>query len=461
MNDKDMHETTLPLWEALVKTSYQTQITHPSDKNCENPIGFGSGFIVEYNNNVFFVTADHVVHPDDYDCKERTGTDFVVSIFNNVKPESNFLSTIVTPLGGFYYMEKFDLDKPHEALKLHDVTVCIMKEKHFEYRFLTNEVRFISLTINAGDPKFRIPSDLFAEPSKDKLYFVYGKIRTKLVGIILHSEDTLKEGLKFMDNSGDYYLLNTPDVINDYEDWAGLSGSPVISETGECIGVLCSVNVNTKSIWVMPISQVKMLMDIAISQEEILSLKDKQMKENKRKGSSSEELLDKEIILDELRITTGQTILEIGCGNGYMSKEFSKLVGEKGKVYAVDIQIELIDKLKKEISETNIIPLLSDITKDKIEVNDNSIDLIYLATVFHIFSNEQIEVFQKEVNRLLKVGGKLVILNIDKKESSFGPPQNMRVSNEELNHIIKMKPVISVKLGESFYMQIFEKIDKN
>ncbi|PLX08649.1 MAG: class I SAM-dependent methyltransferase [Marinilabiliales bacterium] len=185
------------------------------------------------------------------------------------------------------------------------------------------------------------------------------------------------------------------------------------------------------------------------------------MKENKRKGSSSEELLDKEIILDELRITTGQTILEIGCGNGYMSKEFSKLVGEKGKVYAVDIQIELIDKLKKEISETNIIPLLSDITKDKIEVNDNSIDLIYLATVFHIFSNEQIEVFQKEVNRLLKVGGKLVILNIDKKESSFGPPQNMRVSNEELNHIIKMKPVISVKLGESFYMQIFEKIDKN
>ena len=175
----------IPLCEALVKTSYQTQITDAIDKNCENPVGFGSGFIVEYRDTVFFVTADHVVHPDDYDVDARTGKDFIVSIYNNVKPETNFLSTVVTPLGGFYYMESFNLLKPDDAPELVDVSVCIMEKKHFKYPFLTDEVQFHGLTISAGEKKLRIQSELFVEPRSDQAYFIYGKINTKLIGMML------------------------------------------------------------------------------------------------------------------------------------------------------------------------------------------------------------------------------------------------------------------------------------
>lgn len=184
------------------------------------------------------------------------------------------------------------------------------------------------------------------------------------------------------------------------------------------------------------------------------------MNEKKRNGNSSERFLDKDFILNKLDIISGQTILEIGCGNGYMSIEFSKLTGESGIVYAVDVQQDLINKLNAETHGTNIIPMFSDITKEKIEINDHSVDLIYLATVFHIFTKEQVDIFQKEVKRLLKVDGKLAIINIDKKECSFGPPLSMRVSNEDLNQMIKMRPVSSVRLGEFFYMQVFEKNEK-
>jgi hypothetical protein len=166
-------------------------------------------------------------------------------------------------------MERFDLNKLNYAPELFDISVCVMKEKHFQYSFLTDEVHFGDLIVNAGEPKFRIPSELFVEPSLEKMYFVYGKIRTELKGIMLHRVDTLKEGLKYIGKAGDYYLLNTPDKIIDHKDWAGLSGSPVLSDTGECIGVLCAVSENTHSIWVMPISKVKMLMDIALHQEEM------------------------------------------------------------------------------------------------------------------------------------------------------------------------------------------------
>lgn len=48
--------------------------------------------------------------------------------------------------------------------------------------------------------------------------------------------------------------------------------------------------------------------------------------EHHHRGKSSESLLDKEAIFAALRITPGQTVLDAGCRNGYMSKEFSKLV---------------------------------------------------------------------------------------------------------------------------------------
>ncbi len=176
MTNEEMKNEHIPLCEVLVKTTYQTQITHPSDIKCENPVGFGCGFIVEYRDRVFFVTADHVVHLDDYDCGERTGTDYVVSIFNNVTPDTNFLATVVTPLGGFHYMESFNFLKPDESLKLIDVSLCIMKLiDFFQYPFLTDEVHSKGLVVNGGESYSRIPSELFAEPEKDKMYFVYGK----------------------------------------------------------------------------------------------------------------------------------------------------------------------------------------------------------------------------------------------------------------------------------------------
>ncbi len=51
-------------------------------------------------------------------------------------------------------------------------------------------------------------------------------------------------------------------------------------------------------------------------------------------GKFSEGLLNNETILAKLNICVGQTILDAGCGNGYMAKKFSELVGKTGKIYA-------------------------------------------------------------------------------------------------------------------------------
>lgn len=64
------------------------------------------------------------------------------------------------------------------------------------------------------------------------------------------------------------------------------------------------------------------------------------------KGNSTERFLDKEVIFKELNILVGQTV--IGCGNGYMTKEFSRLVNGTGKVYGLDQSKEAIEILKRQ-----------------------------------------------------------------------------------------------------------------
>lgn len=188
--------------------------------------------------------------------------------------------------------------------------------------------------------------------------------------------------------------------------------------------------------------------------------KEDKKSENKKhhhKGRSSERHLNRDIVLKELNIRSGQTILDAGCGSGYMSKEFSKILNNTGTVFALDPDKAAIEMLKKETKGTNIEPIIGDITKET-KIEDSSVDLIYLSTVFHGFSEGEIDGFQKEVKRLLKPNAVLAIVEFKKVETPFGPPLEIRYSPEELKKTITLTPKFFVEVGEYFYVMAFENI---
>jgi len=172
-------------------------------------------------------------------------------------------------------------------------------------------------------------------------------------------------------------------------------------------------------------------------------------------GNFSEGLLDDETILANLNICTGQTILDAGCGNGYMAKRFSELVGTTGKIYALDPDRGSIANLKKEVDKTNIEAFVGDISQPT-GLKASLIDLVYLSTVFHIFSDAQIEGFVTETKRILKPKALLAIVNIKKEKTPFGPPVKMRSSPEELRRKLPFTPKILIEVSDHFHMQVFE-----
>ncbi len=114
-------------------------------------------------------------------------------------------------------------------------------------------------------------------------------------------------------------------------------------------------------------------------------------------------------LLPLLKLKPGDAVADIGAGSGFYTFKLSKLVGEKGKVYATDIQKEMlaiIAERAKERKVENIIRVLG--TEEDPKLPADTLDLILLVDVYHEFS------FPYEMTagmvKALKKGGRLVFV---------------------------------------------------
>lgn len=113
-------------------------------------------------------------------------------------------------------------------------------------------------------------------------------------------------------------------------------------------------------------------------------------------------------ILEEFNINKGDTVVDYGCGPGRYLKKASNLVGENGKVYAVDIHDLAIEYAKAEINQNNlqnVLPVL--VQNNDISIDDNIADVIYALDMFHHISKPKI--FFQKLSKIIKKDGILFI----------------------------------------------------
>ena len=168
-------------------------------------------------------------------------------------------------------------------------------------------------------------------------------------------------------------------------------------------------------------------------------------------GRSGKILLDAENALQEVGLKTGDTFLDAGCGEGSFSIPAAEIIGDSGKVYAIDISEEAINTLKEEIKKKsikNIQAFVGDIAK-KLSIEDESIDVCLMANILHgLVVRKKVEGALKEIFRVLKPGGTLAVIDFKKIDGPPGPPLSIRMSPEEVEEIISKKGFKRMRVAE-------------
>ena len=157
-----------------------------------------------------------------------------------------------------------------------------------------------------------------------------------------------------------------------------------------------------------------------------------------RDTRESEERTD--ILLRALNLKKGMTVADIGAGTGYLSRRMADSVGLQGTIYAVDVQSEMIAKLKSlSKKHPNIKPVLS--APSDIKLAANSLDMAILVDVYHELEFPY-EVAQS-IWTALKPGAKLVLVEY-RAEDDKVPIKNIHKMTQA--QVIKELGVLPFKL---------------
>jgi FkbM family methyltransferase len=114
-----------------------------------------------------------------------------------------------------------------------------------------------------------------------------------------------------------------------------------------------------------------------------------------------------DLLLKAIKLKPGDAVADIGAGTGYLSWRMAQLVGPRGRVYAVDIQPEMLQLLATNMAQhqtTNFEAILDSVTDARLPAH--SIDLAIMVDVYHEFDHPY-EMMQSLV-RALKPDGRIV-----------------------------------------------------
>ncbi len=123
------------------------------------------------------------------------------------------------------------------------------------------------------------------------------------------------------------------------------------------------------------------------------------------------------LLLQELRLEPGMDVADVGAGTGYYARRMAPLVGPGGKVYAVDVQPEMVAMLRETAARPglgNIVPVQAGVDDPKLA--PGSIDLALMVDVYH-----ELEYPHEVMTRLvlaLKPGGRLVFVEYRAEDES-------------------------------------------
>ena len=129
-------------------------------------------------------------------------------------------------------------------------------------------------------------------------------------------------------------------------------------------------------------------------------------------------------VITALNLKPTDTVADIGAGTGYFARRFAL---HARRVYAVDIDEKLLAIVHRK-APANLKTILA--APDDPRLPSNSVDMIFFCDVVHHIENRP--AYYMKLAKILKPGGRVVVIDFYKKSLPVGPPESMKLSEQEV-----------------------------
>lgn len=165
------------------------------------------------------------------------------------------------------------------------------------------------------------------------------------------------------------------------------------------------------------------------------------------------ELLQPGHTLARFGVTGGMTVVDVGAGTGFFTRAAARLVGPEGLVYAVDVSQTMLDHHRDLGVPANVRLSLSEPLR--VGLPPATADIVLAAFVLHEAPDRA--AFLRELTRLVKPAGRVLVFEWKRQEEEQGPPLADRLDAADLDRMLDGLPLIDGgDLNPSHYYRIFQ-----
>ncbi len=141
---------------------------------------------------------------------------------------------------------------------------------------------------------------------------------------------------------------------------------------------------------------------------------------------------DPEKNVRQLQLAEGLSVADLGAGSGFYTLAVAKKVGENGRVYAIDVQQEMLDRILVEAAENNLANIRTVLGDAEValgtRLRDASVDAVIVANTF--FQVDDKAGLAQEAKRITKKGGRLLLVDWTDSFGGLGPqPEHVVTAN--------------------------------
>lgn len=132
-----------------------------------------------------------------------------------------------------------------------------------------------------------------------------------------------------------------------------------------------------------------------------------------------------------LGLRDGERIADIGSGSGYFALRFARHVGTQGRVFAVDVNPDMVVHLNRRVRDANLDNVRTILAApDDPLLADASVDRVFICETWHHIENHS--QYLAKLSKMLRPGGEIVVIDFKAIDTPVGPPLQMRVPREDV-----------------------------